>query len=451
MATDFQFEDNSIPTYSLGGKGLELFLNEELTDLGEVRSSNKYRIGTITDTSYSTQFHRLEEAHGSLASHPPDADDASLVVLRITPKTDISKRRFKKFTLTLKLEPGDLSSNAEPPSVVAFEPAADGDQYFQEHITAVTNTNTLQGTLGVKPPMTELSVSPSKSTARQFEERRLLKLTTTASGESPGMDTEVTFEITPAVEKDGIGDRLAVALIVKRAPGANFFITAFTRADVSYRIADTFRWRPGRRQGNALRMGPFGPKRTGMDTHPEGIDTTNLMMAADQPLKKLTYLHLPEKGTQKLFLEQEAKGNTVSESSVPATTGDSVAPESTPTAPTSTLGQGRTPPTLSDTQKVEHKDSAEPISAEPSLAVPLSAQPPPLPLPVPSPAVPALSAPRRRLPNKSALSIRNSQVVRHRMMASYYQNLARLHLEEAEEMEALIEMVYEDQTMTAGI
>lgn len=99
---------------------------------------------------------------------------------------------------------------------------------------------------------------------------------------------------------------------------------------------------------------------------------------------------------------------------------------------------------------MEHKDSAEPISTESSLAVPLSAQPPPLPLPVPSPAGPARSAPRRRLPNKSALSIRTSQVVRHRMMASYYQNLARLHLEEAEEMEALIEMAYEDQTMTAG-
>jgi len=307
MANSFQFEDNTIPTCQLGVEALNLSLNEEQAGLGELRSSTKYRFGTLTDKGYSVDFHRLEEAHGSLASGKSDTDDASLVVLRVTPKTDSAKRRFRNFTVTLTLEPADIYSNADPPFLPAFEPGADGEEYFQEHVTNVTKTGTHQGTFGVKASTADFSYSPSKSTERQFEDRRLLKLTAKSDGDTEGFDTKVKFEITPAVEKNGIGDRLAVALIVKRAPGTMFFIKAVTSAKVSYRLEDTLHWRHGKDHGSALRMGPFGPQKTGVQTNPKGIDITNMMAAADKGLKSLAYLHLPEKGAKKLFLESEGK------------------------------------------------------------------------------------------------------------------------------------------------
>lgn len=432
MATGFQFEDNSIETYQLGDDGREIVLGEKLTGVGEVRATNKYSFGTISGKGkrYSVQFHRLEEAHGSLTSNTANVDNASLIVLRITPKTDSPKRRFKNFTVTLTLESGNINSNADAPSMVAFEPASDGDEYFQEYITNVTKTTMYQGTLGVKPSMVDLSFSPSKSTARQSEDRRLLKLTATPFGETAGIDTEVKFEITPATEKNGIGDRLAVALIVKRAPGTSFFIKAVTSANVSYRLEDSLHWVPGKDHGSVLRLGPLGPQKTGVQTNPQGISVNDMMAAADKGLKKLAYLHLPEPGSKKLFVDSEVNGNATPEPAMtapepPATAVDRAIPEQTHDVATPMPTPTANAPIL---PSINVEDKAAEVAA--------------------SQATPPRQHPSR--PQRSALSVENSRAVRHRMMASLYHNLAQLHLEEAVETEGLIEMAYSDPAVTGG-
>lgn len=53
--------------------------------------------------------------------------------------------------------------------------------------------------------------------------------------------------------------------------------------------------------------------------------------------------------------------------------------------------------------------------------------------------------------DRSLFSIHNSRAARHRLMASLYQNLAQLHLEEADEVEKLLEAVHTNQDLARVI
>ncbi|KAF2260628.1 hypothetical protein CC78DRAFT_547361 [Lojkania enalia] len=299
--------NEEITTYRLGNEGVELVLFDKVDGLGQVRSSVKYHFGTITEKRYTAEFRRLDEVHGRFNGSSPIVDNASLLVIRIVPKTDSSKRRFKEFTIAFTVQPDNsISSNDDAPWISAYEPAGDAAEYFQEHITTVSKTSSIGASLTGKPPVgVEPSVTSSVSTQRQFEQRRLLKLTARSFGEQRGRDTTVFYRLEPAFEPDGIGDSLAAALIIRRAPGASFYLKAVTTAKVSYRLGDAPTWHLGKSQENSLRLGPFTPKAS-EQTRPPGVDQSNLEAASYQILKDLAYVHMPEKGTEKLFLKYRA-------------------------------------------------------------------------------------------------------------------------------------------------
>ena len=315
----FAAYDNSIPTHTLLDNEVEVALDDENT--GELKSQVNYRDGEIRRKGYSVAFRRLAETHGNLDPPKPDeddelfptsVDDGSLVVIKIIPRTESpQKRRFELFSITLSLElDGSLGGNQRPPSIIAYEPAADGDEYFQEFVTHVTNTTSFEASLGLQAPTAvEGTLGGTRSTERSFEQRRRLKLSSKSTGLHAGVDTEVTFDLTPASEEDGIGDSLAVALIVKRSPGTSFYIVAKTTARVTTRLKDIVpKMSSDHDLKNSLRLGPFGPASVaGEQKCPEGVDPKNLRLASDTLLKGLGYVHVAERGVEKLFVER--KGN----------------------------------------------------------------------------------------------------------------------------------------------
>lgn len=296
-----------LSVYPLRDEEVEIPL--EQNDLGQVKSTVDYRYGEIHGKGYSVTFRRLEEAHGSLTGDT--ADNGSLLVFKINPKTDSPKRRFKHFSVTLSLVQGvGGNPNTEPPCLVAFEPAADGDQFFQEKVTSITDTRGFEAGIGVTPfTAIEGNLTGNITREKNYERRNLLKLQAQSWGTYSGIDTRVSFEIEPASEEDGIGDRFAVGLIVKRSPGTSFYVDVSTTADVNFRATDALPWKSEQRQ-NSARFGPYGPASTGVQTQLQGVDIADLQAASNNVLKNLTYFHQPEKGLAKLF--QNTEGTTMS-------------------------------------------------------------------------------------------------------------------------------------------
>ncbi|TFB01045.1 hypothetical protein CCMA1212_006896 [Trichoderma ghanense] len=443
----FLYDDENLAAYGLEDESVDIDLDQDEHSQGEVKSTVKHNFGGTVGKGYSASIRRLEEVHGSLDNGVED--DGSLLVLKVTPKTDSTKRMFKSFSVTLKLEgPPDGDFNGDPPSLAAFEPAADGDEYFQEKITHITQSRTLETGLSVKPPTAlESTISHTSEVEKQFDQRRLLKLSAESHGLYPGIDTTVKFTLEPASQDEGIGDSLAIALIVKRCPGSNFYISVLTEAEVGFRARDLVSWK--NRLHNSLRIGPFGPATSNRETSPPGVDKTNLQAASNQILKSLAYLHMPEKGTRKLFLDHSSNSVvmedilTGSESHAPEPAGYGLS-QRTSGSPAVETSQARNTGTarINSDQGVDDL-AAQPMPSTEALGHKQIRVGQPLPISSHIERDDSLSQQQ----NRSLLAIQNSRAVRHRMMASLYRDLAQLHLDEAEEVEKLLEIAYTDKAM----
>lgn len=285
------------------GTELELPLVDWTPGGGKLKSDLPRQIGTLSKPGYSVSLQHLYEVHGQFDK--TSTDNASLLVLKICPKVDSPGRCFKNFEVTLAFTPAKGSKpNDDPPYIVSYEPAQEGVVYFSEHFTNVTNTSSLQGSLTAQPPVSgaSLGLTTSKSKTAESQRRVLHKLSSgtvyDTGDEGPNV---VWWRLEPATESDGIGDSIAVAVLIRRAKSSKFDISLDAKADVGFRARVSEPWKVFQKRQKTV-LGPFGPADGGARSIPEDVDEHDLHAAStNEILKRLVYVHVPEKVAAKEF------------------------------------------------------------------------------------------------------------------------------------------------------
>ncbi|KAK3306077.1 uncharacterized protein B0T15DRAFT_575287 [Chaetomium strumarium] len=351
----FTYGSKNISTRALLDDEVEAILDDE--DTGELKSQVHYHDGEIRRKGYTVAFRRLVEVHGAL-DMPPET---------------------QSFGASSPLDNG------------TYEPAADGDEYFQKLVIDVKKTSNSEAGIGLHAPTgAEGTLKSSWATEKSFEKRRRLKLSSTSTGLHKGTDTEVTFELTPASGEDGIGDSLAVALVVQRSPGTNFYIVARATASVNARLKDFLpkvRSGPHRRE----RRGSYAQRRLTLETYDKPPATSSRVWDTST---------WPRREERSYFVQQAAVPDPVTASKS----------ANRPAPPPHALEAG-----LKHTQADGRGGST------------------------------ALQ------PGRSLFAIQTSRAARHRLMSAHYQSLAQLHQEEADEVESLLEMVYLGQATNSAL
>jgi cytochrome c1 len=105
----------------------------------------------------------------------------------------------------------------------------------------------------------------------------------------------VTWELSPADKSDGIGDYMAVAMLIQRAKGSQFRIKVSTDANLGWfsKAKNSF---PGRNK--TIYLGPFGPAppKNSLQKPPPDVSENKLKAAgAENLLQTFAFVHVPEK------------------------------------------------------------------------------------------------------------------------------------------------------------
>jgi hypothetical protein len=137
-------------------------------------------------------------------------------------------------------------------------------------------------------------VTGGRSTTKEFTKRFLHKLTSETRHDPTDLDEPnvVYWELEAANKTDGIGDSIAVAVLLQRAKNSKFVIEMEVLAQAGMRasLLDAFH------KHKVSVMGPFGPG-GGSQKVPTGVDVKNLhaVSTEDVVLKQLAFVHVPEK------------------------------------------------------------------------------------------------------------------------------------------------------------
>jgi hypothetical protein len=272
----------------------ELPLDE---DGGALKSNVQGVLGRVTRTGYSVAFQRAYEVNGSMDGTA--VDNATLLVMKISPRVNDTKRRFKSFSVSLKVEvaPGKMR-NISTPEILSYEPAQEGVWYIKENIITQTEASSIQATAAAQAPGgASLGFTASKSLSEEIK-RRVLHTVSARPDYGPGTDEcpdEVTWSLSPAEKADGIGDYMVVAMLIRRARASSFIIRVKTKAELGF-FADKLNAFPGHAD---TCLGPFPrPQRNGTAQlkAPPGIEENNLGATSEENLlQTLAFIHVPEK------------------------------------------------------------------------------------------------------------------------------------------------------------
>ena len=284
-------DNESGELYSLGGEELRVDLQQK----GSALKSILDHLGTDDQTGYSVRYQRLAEVHGAWdPSHP---DSASLVALKITPRVDNYKDRFKMLSITITVVlPKGTIGNLDAPYFDSYEPGEGGAWFMDEVSTTRTVTKEAEGTLsGQVPSGPELALKLAQAVSEESKIRFIHKIETTegwVAGVSVKRTNQLKWTITPAENSNGIGDHIVIAFLVRRARASKFRLKIDHDANISY-FTDKWNDRPW---GNKFRLGDFGPAKSPTQVKPAGVSEGNLKQVSDTKLLgKIAYIHVPEK------------------------------------------------------------------------------------------------------------------------------------------------------------
>jgi len=298
---------------SNGVEEIELSLDDVTTGLGELKSDLPTQIQTVKRSNYTVSIRRLYEVHGKFQK--TGHDEASLLVWKFSPKVKGENRRFTTFKVTLRFELSSQSdNNDDPPYIVSYAPAQDGAVFFSEHLTTVTRETSIQGSLSAQPPAGGASVglTATKAKTEESERRELNKLSSESHQEGDGRgDNVVSWWMNAPNHTNGVGDSIAVAVLVKRAARSHFVVHVTVDADVGFKARVSNKWQD-LIKGKSTRLGPYGPG-IGVQSKPDGIDDQNLHEASTKNLlDQLAFVHAPEKAAVKKFYSDGTQTPTTS-------------------------------------------------------------------------------------------------------------------------------------------
>jgi hypothetical protein len=203
--------DDDLELFSLDDAGHGVYLQQEGSELKAVLD----HLGTEERTGYSVRYQRLAEVHGAWDSF--HFDSASLLAIKITPRVDNYKDRFKMLSITMTvLLPKDNKGNFGAPYFESYEPGEEGAWFMNEVLNKHTDTGTVEGNIsGQIPKGLNLGLKLSRTVSEESQRRLIHKVETTeswVSGVAQNKTNQLQWTITPAEQSDGIGDHLVVGL-----------------------------------------------------------------------------------------------------------------------------------------------------------------------------------------------------------------------------------------------
>lgn len=291
----------------------DLVLNLEDEESAAVKGDQAPLVGTAKKSGYEVNVRRQHQVHGLF--EPYHSAEASLLVLKISCRADAIDDRIEFFSVKLRFEPApDGDPDDDPPYVVAYAPAQEGDVSLSEHQTTVTKTRSLELTGSGQPPVggASLGVKASGSTQKQFTQRHLYELQADSWPEPVSLSEPnvVRWRMKAATKFEGIGDSISVAVLLRRARSSRFSIRFEVKADVGFlaRVSEKLSnaLKPRKKKGGIM-LGPFGPAKGANpvpdgQTIPEDVYPTNLHDASLKDLlDKLAFVHTVEAVESKKF------------------------------------------------------------------------------------------------------------------------------------------------------
>ncbi|KAI1396296.1 hypothetical protein F4819DRAFT_143226 [Hypoxylon fuscum] len=280
----------------------EVYLDNWNPDGGWVRTQAQEEVGREERGDYSAVFYLVHAIHGKFDAKEALDDNASLLVLKIEPKTTDPSKTFLRFKVTLKCT--RTRSSVEHPYIAAADPALGGERVLDDFIINKSKDLSYGASLSAQGSAVPLSggVNMSKSQGETYNlrERHTISARVDKTNARSVRDC-AWWELRAApTASQGIGDFFTVAVVIHRSKGQQFTITADTEADLGG-ISDKLRRFEGifhrRKEGTPLgTYGPVGNKP--MTPTPAGIDPNNLRCSTDSPevvRKSLCVgVHLPE-------------------------------------------------------------------------------------------------------------------------------------------------------------
>ncbi len=281
-------------------------------DSGQVRDDLPPKLGTITKSSFSVDFELVYEVHGGY--NKGEEDNASLLVIRLVPKPDDLKRQFAWFRATLtvlseKIDDLDTVCDDQIPTIISTEPASRGEQFADVFTTNETRENTFKASLQAQVQAITPGVEASRSSKSDFKQHHLLKVKSgtgragrTILALSRKAANQAWWEVRAANEKDGTGDSLTVAMLIKRPRGSKFRVEAGIDGEIGTYSESLWKLMPSivRRKKAPVRLDVFGPANAVLAQRlPKGVQVDNLHAAStDNAMRRIDEvgLHLPEQG-----------------------------------------------------------------------------------------------------------------------------------------------------------
>jgi hypothetical protein len=268
----------------------ELTLVDWNEDSGETRISVVPQRGEVIKPGYSVKVGFVAEVHGNgcfNSNHASRAkDNASLLVLRLTPATLISGHAFRKLTVILTFEAAVHGD--EPPDIKDYEPSFSG--FFDQDTIQIKNTRAFQASLAGPTPA---GLTPQASATSTREEsynivKKLEFTTKLVAAPARPFPNCVSWEVKAKNDRDGIGDWFQVAVLLQRPKGSQFNMKVKTHASIGSIARLRSLLTPGNlgdfNKGREEVIGPLGPAPEELSSQdiPETINATDLNTARDK-------------------------------------------------------------------------------------------------------------------------------------------------------------------------
>lgn len=106
-----------------------------------------------------------------------------------------------------------------------------------------------------------------------------------------------------ATKTEGVGDSIAVVVLLQRSKSSKFIVYVDVEADVGFRSCVLEAWSARFKRSKHTQLGPFGPG-TGVQSIPKDVDDKNLHDASTSQKKiieRLSYIYVLEKVATKEF------------------------------------------------------------------------------------------------------------------------------------------------------
>lgn len=288
-------------------KQVSFELQEDPDFKGQTRSDTIRYGPTVNNAGFPMTYAIAHIVHGRWGETAPAIKDrvsqavyATLIVIRfeLSRLTASSDRRFVQFHPRLRLEANPLGDPKDDPWVVQFEPAGKGRRYITESQSNVSHAKevVVSTTFNAAPPPFNAGGGVNYTDTRTEDSVKIKRYEITSGGkvsEARGGGRQGRDEIWWTLNEEegkGVGDRLQVAVLIRRENTRKFNVELELKAriDTAHSLATIF-------HSKNKFTEPFDPGEPNQNV-PNGVVPDKLShIETDGTLDRLAYEHSSEK------------------------------------------------------------------------------------------------------------------------------------------------------------